>query len=812
MAPKTYIPTAMATEMKAHYLCSATECRKELQNAGVTVHQDLSLAELRVTLREHRLKTGLLIKRSAGSDTMAMIKRANKKELEVMAGQRELKVPEKASVGELRLALRQAVIDNSSGETQMEIGKHQGATFMEILNSDYQYARWAVQEIQTSDNPDWRLIQFARWVSRMEKQEEPVEVTPLTTSGVKEMFQASQNQPQAGTPLAYAATVVKPNQNIHLTQPGKKKVQVPLDTEVPTAAQRGSSSSETGEIKEMLQQMMLKMHTMESELKEVKEGSRFLVGKVLSSGETANVKSGDYIRFYQENWQQYFGHPEFLRFDAEGTWMSRELDAHFSKNQVMLDPIPGDAHWHLSPLERSTAWLKELLSRLAQSDAQIAPHEALAQALATWNQREMVRGFSPYEHALGQAPDLDGRFFREEVKGLPIEIMETPIGELENSCRLRMLAEETFIRWQAKERLNRALNSKSKTIPTYLPGELVFWALLWLLEQLRKASEREQTLAEFDKDIRLPWAITDIVATLRKNEYDDITQEAQQMPGEEGRDKVARFWLPPTKRHKTKGPVEKPPDNDEEKGDADVEMEGGHSSSSKSLEEIRRDKAQDWDGQLLRDQVEEAQNPQSFLSESKASVELNIPLPKSRHGWMKMSRDPLSFIVNTLKKKSVEVFEKHMDEETKEKFRGAKDTEINKFLRSEALECLPAHLQPSKAEAMSMRRNAIAEEKVLEVIGGSGFAVLCELRPFAFAHVRANMGATERTTFVPPIVPEGDGKISFDEFRARLARVSRTRRQDHNASLVGGAFYQTKLVPGKLVERWVGGTAQSHAA
>lgn len=210
------------------------------------------------------------------------------------------------------------------------------------------------------------------------------------------------------------------------------------------------------------------------------QGSRFLVGKVLSSGETANVKSGDYIRFYQENWQQYFGHPEFLRFDAEGTWMSRELDAHFSKNQVMLDPIPGDAHWHLSPLERSTAWLKELLSRLAQSDAQIAPHEALAQALATWNQREMVRGFSPYEHALGQAPDLDGRFFREEVKGLPIEIMETPIGELENSCRLRMLAEETFIRWQAKERLNRALNSKSKTIPTYLPGELVFWALLWL--------------------------------------------------------------------------------------------------------------------------------------------------------------------------------------------------------------------------------------------------------------------------------------------------------------------------------------------
>ena len=162
------------------------------------------------------------------------------------------------------------------------------------------------------------------------------------------------------------------------------------------------------------------------------QGSRFLVGRILVEGEKNSVKAEQYMRFYQENWQQYFGNPDFLRFDAEGTWRSRELDTYFSRQQVMLDPIPGDAHWHPSPLERSIEWLKELLSRLAVEDAQVTPHEAVSQAISIWNRREMVRGFSPFQHALGQAPDIDGRFFRENVKDFPVDIMETPVGESRN--------------------------------------------------------------------------------------------------------------------------------------------------------------------------------------------------------------------------------------------------------------------------------------------------------------------------------------------------------------------------------------------
>ena len=171
-----------------------------------------------------------------------------------------------------------------------------------------------------------------------------------------------------------------------------------------------------------------------------------------------------------------------------------------------------------------------------------------------------------------------------------------------------MAAEETFLKWQASERLARALNSKSKPCPTYSPGELVFYwrhlgrkeagqrfqtghfygyagparilaletrfdednrmrpsSVVWLVrnnrlmkasvEQLRKASNRERTMAEIDQEIQLPWTISDIVSPLGKNEYDDITMEVEHLPSREDRDEQPRFAEPPQKRHRTKAPV-----------------------------------------------------------------------------------------------------------------------------------------------------------------------------------------------------------------------------------------------------------------
>ena len=113
------------------------------------------------------------------------------------------------------------------------------------------------------------------------------------------------------------------------------------------------------------------------------------------------------------------------------------------------------------------------------------------------------------------------------------------------------------------------------------------------------------------------------------------------------------------------------------------EMKGGPASSSRPHQVIDLES----DDQLFQDTKPNSEGKEqgSVWSDQSAAVELTIPLPTSRHGWMKMSKNVYGYIVNTLKKKRVEVFERHMDEETKDKFMGAKDTEINKFIQSEAL-------------------------------------------------------------------------------------------------------------------------------
>ena len=205
------------------------------------------------------------------------------------------------------------------------------------------------------------------------------------------------------------------------------------------------------------------------------QNSRFLVGKVLVQHKTHLPNAETYIRFFQEHWQQYFGKPEILRYDAEGTWRSKALDSAFSDMGIMLDPVPGDAHWHISPLERSIAWVKECLSKLALQEPQMDTQAALASALEAWNNREVVRGFSPRQHALGQVPDPCGRLFESDVKGLPVHMMGNPEGEIAQHQKLREEAEVAFTRWQAQQRLSRAINSKERKIPEFAPGDLVFY-------------------------------------------------------------------------------------------------------------------------------------------------------------------------------------------------------------------------------------------------------------------------------------------------------------------------------------------------
>ena len=482
--------------------------------------------------------------------------------------------------------------------------------------------------------------------------------------------------------------------------------------------------------------------------------SRYLVGKVLVQHKTHLPDAPTYVRFFHEHWQQYFGKPEILRFDAEGTWRSKALDSAFSELGIMLDPIPGDAHWHLSPLERSIAWIKECLSKLSLESPEQDTAALLASAIEAWNNREVVRGFSPRQHALGQAPDPCGRLFETDIQGLPTNMMGNPEGELAQAQRLRTEAEVAFTKWQAQQRLSRAANSRTRGIPEYAPGDLVYYwrtqlqgkhaagkpiqtgrsagyagparvlaletrrdgdnkvrpsSVVWLVrnnrllkasvEQLRFASQREQLLHEFDRPAQMPWTMTELAAPLGREEYEDISMEVPRINELEEYGGEPR-WAPPTKRVRVKQPTAAQASPGMPTGEVPGQ-EARPSSSAASAPPRERSRSPIRPDSQYADS--DAVLHQSYWSDETAAVAIEIPMPTSRHGWQQASRDLQSYLANALKKKNAEVYERHMDQATRHRFDQAKMVEIKKFLAAKALEALPPDKQPNKSETMRMR-------------------------------------------------------------------------------------------------------------
>ena len=92
-----------------------------------------------------------------------------------------------------------------------------------------------------------------------------------------------------------------------------------------------------------------------------------------------------------------------------------------------------------------------------------------------------------------------------------------------------------------------------------------------------------------------------------------------------------------------------------------------------------------------------------FWSKPEAAVEVEISIPETKRGRKHMVENFQSFLVSQLKRRAVEVSERHMNEDELEQMKKAKNEEVKKFIGADALMALPPHLQPNRSVAMKMR-------------------------------------------------------------------------------------------------------------
>ena len=458
----------------------------------------------------------------------------------------------------------------------------------------------------------------------------------------------------------------------------------------------------------------------------IDEGSRLRVGQMIGSGSHRHASGQEFIDFYNTFWRPCFGKPATIRLDPDGAWRSRMLDEYFSREKVMIEHVPTEAHWQISLIERSIQTTQGMMQALASEFPNMQVGELFARTLWAQNTHDQYLGFTPLQHAFGRSPGKDGELHSEEFQDFPILTERGLSAEFGDDVKAMASAEKAFIDAQASQRLQRAARSGGRALRQFYPGDLVFYwrkqvtknhgasrfgsgrylwparvlatetrrdesgecrpgSVVWLYragrllkaapEQLRPASAREEAWQELKDDRPIPWTINGVLESSQRKVYDDIQQgwtEAELEAMDEDEEEVQPA---PLKRLRTKQPLQ----------------EVRAAEEMRSVEE-----------QHILSLAQEGVN--EFLNQPGACAEVAIDLPHGKDakkkGWL---RDFEAYVVNQVKKNHVEVSERSMTPEEITLFKAAKDKEVKNFISAQVFERLPERMRPDRNQALRMR-------------------------------------------------------------------------------------------------------------
>ena len=487
----------------------------------------------------------------------------------------------------------------------------------------------------------------------------------------------------------------------------------------------------------------------------IDEGTRFRAAKILTKGYKKTPNAALCVQYLSEGWIQMFGKPKTLRLDPAGSFRSQQIEGFCDRHSIFLDVIPGEAHWQIGTAEQAIQGVKQLLDKLQAIEPDETPENLLSLAISTFNQRDLVRGFSPSQHVLGRNTDATGRYLGQGQEAEEDVILNDQPEAIVRASRLRAEAEKALIDWQAQQRVSRALNSRTRPYYAYQPGDLVyFWrtqeagrhrrhpgmrqgrflgparvlsmevradpqggsrpaSAIWCVrgrsllkcspEQLRPASDREELLEALSEDSGTPWTFTKLADQIGRNQYEDISQELPDA-AEWHRAQDSRQELQPVRQRITSKRAAPAPAGEDEMSERD-ETAGGSMPSRPNRPQAHVGITPE-DGATWQEAVPESAwsaEASCYWADSLAAVEVEIAVPESRRGCEAMVTDLQGFFVGALKRKAAEVSEKRLTEEERQQFREAKAIEVRNFVASQAFEALPEHIRPSRDQAINMR-------------------------------------------------------------------------------------------------------------
>jgi len=346
-------------------------------------------------------------------------------------------------------------------------------------------------------------------------------------------------------------------------------------------------------------------------------------------------------------------------------------------------------------------------------------------------------------------------------------ILDSERQDMAQNHHRRLVAEKSFLEWQAKERLSRAASSKHRRILDFSAGDMVYiWrkqltgvdaqqnkigqgrfvgparilateqkrdsqghlipgSSVWLVrgrrllkccpEQLRHASEREKILTELHDQHQVPqWDFPKVAQELGGNEYEDITGVPTLGEWKRARDPASE-WQPTIRLNKKScAPTPEVP----ARGSDDLVSAPGdplpqdhgpgeHRARSRSR---GREPSEPMSHGFAKAPHWSGKVDETFFVDSNPQQEfrnsvfsVEIDMPQTRSSSERAFKDLQAYFTTAMRKRAVEISERRLTPAEKQQFDQAKAIEVNNFISARAFEALAPEHKFSRADVINMR-------------------------------------------------------------------------------------------------------------
>ena len=207
------------------------------------------------------------------------------------------------------------------------------------------------------------------------------------------------------------------------------------------------------------------------------EATDFHVARVVRFGhkKQGNINAKEFQNAFLQDWVRVLPTPSVLRFDDEGCFRNQALLEWIEGQGIVPHVIAGESPWQNGKRSRHLEVLKENMSLLAsEKPPDMQCTDILSLALGAKNELHQIRGYAPNQWAFGQAK---GRLesMLQQGENLTLQSRRDQ-ASFEEQVQSVLKARETFLKADAKRRLQRAARRQARRVENFECGNLVyFW-------------------------------------------------------------------------------------------------------------------------------------------------------------------------------------------------------------------------------------------------------------------------------------------------------------------------------------------------